>query len=323
MGTFLTNPKMSPALRARVEASVCGRSAGKTPTRRRAARVLSLRLGVAVAAICLVSIVAAGVKQSRTDLVKGRNALVARVSSVDRQITADERRLPAKVSSALAEGSRSYPGDRVLQALRTAGLEATLKRPTVYVRAELDEVTRGATIPAIAEDSHRDVLSSCLPARPTSGDEAALLTLVGRAYRNDESTVGRWFRLHDALVVLSTLNPDWESRVAQVSNTSELRALDASFNSKLLARALPAVKAELLVYVLDEPKKPGTITEIDGAREHAIRIGIVDLETEELLLRYRGRVDPAQISERNRARFARGLCDCRFAFELYAKMGGG
>jgi len=325
MGTFLTNPKMSPELRARIEASVRGQARRKIPARRRPSQVFFLRLGVAMAALCLVSFVAIGVTHSRAELAQGRKDLVERVAKVDDRLTAADRELPVKVAAALLEASKAYPGDHVGAALRTAGLEAVLKRPSVYVRADFEELTRGRAVSRIAEDSEKDALALCLLSPPESREEKALLPKVYEAYRGAKTmseATSSLYRLHDALTGLQALDQDWRMRAEDASNKSELRALSARLDPKRLERALPAAKAELLVYVMDEPKKPGTVTELDGASDHVIRMGIVDLNTDEVLVRYRARVDPSWVSEQRRASHARGLCDCRFAHDLHDSVNG-
>jgi hypothetical protein len=322
MGTFLTNPKMSPELRARIEASVRGQTTKKSPARRRPIQVFFLRLGVAMAAICLVSFVAIGVTHSRAELAEGRKNLVERVAKVDDRLTAADRELPVKVAAALLEASHSYPGDHVDG---TAGLQAMLKRPSVYVRADFEELTRGRAVSSIAEDSTKDALAFCLLSPPEGRDEEALLPKVYEAYRGAKTmaeVTSSLYRLHDALTGLRSLDQDWRMRAEDASNKSELRTLSATLDPKRLERAIPAAKAELLVYVMDEPKKPSTVTELDGASDHVIRMGIVDLNTDKVLVRYRARVDPSWVSEQRRTSYARGLCDCRFAHDLHESVNG-
>lgn len=323
MGTFLTNPKMSVELRERIEASVRGHTSKKSPNRRRPNQVLVLRLGIAAAVACVVCFVAIGVAESRAELAQGRRDLVERVEKADGRLTATERALPAKVAAALLEASGPYPGDVVSETCRKAGLAAVLERPSVYLRFEQADLGRQRAINDMAADSGEDTLSRCLLSRPPGRDEKSLLQVVREAYRTTTAAPEdvRLFRLHDALAGLRVLNEDWRQRAQEVSSRAELRALDASLSPRILDQALRAARAEILIQVMDEAKSPGTITELDGATDHFIRLSIVDLQSEEVLVRHRARVGPSWVSEKVRSQYARGLCDCRFAYDLYEWLG--
>ena len=325
MATFLVNDKMNPELAARVHASVTGRARKRAPQRRGTRRVLFLRLGVALALLTLVTSLVVSFRASRQELAAGRASLAARVAEHSSRLVPGSQGLAEQATAWLLKAAGPYEGDRVAPSLRQAGLESTLARGTLYVRAELDAVRQGQHLTRIAEDSFQDSLLLCLVSPPTSRSESALMKRVLVAQGGGAPLVQATrsaHRLHDALAAMTLLGEGWQQRITRAS-LARLEVLDALFDEDLLAQGVEAANARVLVYVLDEPKQPGTPTELDGATEHPVRVGIVDLDRSQLLLRARSRVDPEWVAESRRARFARALTDCRLAFDLRAAVRAG
>ena len=160
---------------------------------------------------------------------------------------------------------------------------------------------------------------TCLASPPASEEEKTLIPTVAAVYRGSPPSPERQARLHRLQALLDAapvLEPSWSDALASAASVAELSERRRELERADLGRAAQAIEAELLVYVIDEPKKPGTPAEVDGAHDHMVRVGIVDLATSEELLRVRRRVDPSWISDTHRVDYARGLNACRLAVDV-------
>jgi hypothetical protein len=320
VGTFLTNSKMSPELRARIEASVRGHaSTSRSPTS------LRLRSGLRLLTALLVIGAVLGLLHQWQARKETLATMRSQLHEEHERVVAPLATTPALVASLrkqLAEASGDYPGD-----LRDRGLDEPnaladlLARPFVYARGPL-----GAFVDRIDEaaaESTKDAFLTCLMDSPRSTAERDLVPAVERAYRGgaavDEATPGA-HRLHDLLASQRFLEPVWATRIEEAGSATELASLRDQLERAHLGRAARVAGAEILLYVIDEPTRPGTPTELDGASDHLVRVGIVEIASHKTLLRARRRVDPAWISEAKRIYLARGLLDCRLATDLRAEL---
>src|SRR5882724_3109623 len=113
MPTLLVNPKMSPALAARIEASVAGRR-GQPGRRFAAPRLMSIvRLGL-VAAVALVVIGVVVVRRSEQQaLERDRATLLASVQKESATLTDADRGAVAKIEAWLPRMGGVYEGDLI------------------------------------------------------------------------------------------------------------------------------------------------------------------------------------------------------------------
>ncbi len=309
MGTFLTNKKMNPALRARVERSVLGQSdASPSPGRLR----MRALLRVLASSIVIVGLTALGLnwRSQRKELAERKAELRAEVTRRVGPLGAGAT-LSAAVRRHLDEAALDYRGDKPLI---EGSLDSILKRPSLYARATVgdgfDEATAAST---------KDALLLCLLAPPASVAEKELAPKVRLAYRGGpsvETATPNTFRLLDLLVARPFFDGDWQGRSDEARSVTALHSIRRDVDGAQLERAARAIRAEILIYAIDEPKRPGSVVEIDGASDHQVRVGVVDLKTNQTLLRTRRRVEASWISEKRRLTMARGLLDCRLGTEI-------
>jgi hypothetical protein len=225
----------------------------------------------------------------------------------------------------LAKAGGDYAGDYVDATLgESAQLDTLLKRSTVYVRGPIASFAGEATVERAAAESVRDAFIHCLLVPPASRSEQALRPRVAAVYRGEAISAddaARVHRLHDAIGVREFVGESWAAEVNGARSGAELDRLRDRVNEVQLERAVRAAQAELLVYLVDEPKKPGTPSELDGANDHFVRVGIVELDSGKALLRLRKRVDPSWIAKAQRGYLARGLNACRLAIDVREALG--
>jgi len=324
LATFLTTPRMSPALAARVEASVRGR-----PVRpRQRASPNMVVLGRVVGLALIVGLVAwAGLmlRRQQDALDSVRHSLLEQRSAYLAQLTDKQRAAIVQVEVWLTQLAGPYEGDRVVDELRSStALAEVLARPMVYLRGPLEGFASATGRANLAATSHRDAFVLCLLDPPVDRSEKSLrirarAALAGKSRAPALANVERW---HSALVGLPLLQPAWEERVRNASDTKELGALRQTFLRASMADAVRAAKARVLLVAMDEPKEGNGPTEIDGACAHHVRVALVDLETDALLLRARQLVDPEWISEGSRLQFSSGIIGCELALEVRATVTG-
>jgi hypothetical protein len=331
MATFLTTRKMDPALAARIEASVRG-ARGEAQESRWAPRLVSLvRLGIVLLVAGVIAFVVLARRQERRELEASRAALLETVRSKSATLTADDRSAVERMESWLARSSGPYDGDLVADELRRPGaLAALLSRPAVYVRGPIDAFHSATVIAAAAAASLKDPFLLCLIEPPASHGEKAVLEKVRVAYsRTAEEHTPNVRRLHEAEVGLPFLLPPWGDRIRGAHTAEEIDDLRRDFQRAPIEGATRAVKAELMLFTMDEPGEPGGPTELDGERAHQVRVEVVDLRPEErpragkVLVRLRKRVDPSWISGAKRAEYASGLDGCKMALDVYESVTDG
>lgn len=297
MATFLTTPRMSPSLRARVERAVSHRTRAKhhaaklglrspfaSGDRLRLARVLPL-----VALLLVVGLGSATYVHENRLLEEERAALLAALGERRAGLPAGHEGFLAAVDPWITEAAAgAAPPDVIDPTLQEPGaLDAWLGRPAVYVRAAAPELrdqhTRGDAVAA----SIKDAFLVCLMSPPASAEERDLLANVRGVYfggaKVDEATANVR-RLAEAQVGLAVLGPAFEGSVRAAEAPLALKKLRRELQGAPTDGAAKAVAAELLIVVADEPVATGA---------RAARVSLVDLGSGKPLLRARLHVPAA------------------------------
>ncbi|MEO6573853.1 MAG: hypothetical protein ABIP89_08440 [Polyangiaceae bacterium] len=319
MGSFLTTPKMSPALAARVEASVRGRRhhpGGAAP------RMVSLaRIGSLSAITLLIGSLVVSHYQEHQALERSRTALLDTVHAQAASLGPEDVAFLARAESWLVRFSGAYEGDLVADDFSVAKAARTiLAKPAVYVRGPVAAFATRAGIAEAAAASRKDAFLLCLLDRPVSRAEKVLLSKVRTAYAGGpivEERTANVRRLGDAVVGLPLLQPPWAARVQQAETAGDLAKLRKELDKAPVEEAKRAAKSSLLVVAMDEPGAGTGPTELDGERPHEVRIALVDLAASKVLLRMRKHVDPTWISMNARAQYASGLDACALALDVH------
>jgi hypothetical protein len=318
IATLLVTDKMSPALRARIEASVRGRKA--TPGRRGKPFALAmLRMTLVLVFVLAIGSFAMARRRASAELEADRAALLDRFRKQASGLTAEQRSIGERIQGFLEQAAGPYPGDAVTSELRAAGLGATLARSTVYVRGPLQSFTRLSGIRESASSSFGDAFVLCLLDPPSARTEKQLLGRARSALLGGtrvERAAPQVARLYHALAGLPYLSPTWEERVKSAQKARELALLRRDFERAPLEGAKAAAKAELLLYAMDEPGDRSVPAELDGERPHHVRVGLIDLSTKKPLLALRRKVDPSWLSPASRAEYATGIDACSLALDV-------
>jgi len=288
MATFLVTPRMNPALRARVERAV----SGKTRARQNAAalglknspfaggkKLPFMRLLPLAALLIVGGLIAAAVVTERRAVEADRNAIVKEIESLRVGLPAGYEALVPETDRWLAEaGEEGDTTDFVDGTLRPSGaLDAALRRPALYVRGPAaglrDERTRDGTI----RESDKDAFLVCLVHPPASTSERDLLAKVKGVYFagakvDDETANVR--RLAEVRLGLAVLAPAFEDSV-RGADRNALKRLRKELDRAPVARAKKAVGAEILIVAAES--QSGT------------RVTLVDLTTKKPLLRVQRR----------------------------------
>jgi hypothetical protein len=167
--------------------------------------------------------------------------------------------------------------------------------------------------------SAKDAFVLCLLEPPSTRSEKSLLARTRIAYAGGfrmRNATRHVHRLAAAVVGLPFLAPQWAARVLAAEDERSLQRLKTSFEQAPLRAAKQAAKARLLLFAMDEPGNKAGLTELDGERAHAVRVGLVDLDTGKLLLRLRRPVDPSWLSASVRAEYAKGIDSCALALDV-------
>ncbi len=326
MATLLTTSKMHPELAARIEASVRGVEYKPGAARRLPPRLVSLARAALVLVVALgVYTVVNGRRRDRQELERTRTKLLDTVGAQSAWLSPEDKDAVTRDESWLMRSSGEYEGDLVSAELRAPGaLTAALARPTVYVRGALGSFKSPRLIADAAATSGKDSLLLCLMDPPASRSETVLFEKVRVAYGGGPAVEERTRnvrRLHEAIVGLPLLLPPWSDRVRSAADGAELARLEREVERTPIVRAKQAVRAELLLAVLDEPSDGGGPTELDGERAHAVRIVLVDLASEKVLMRAHRLVDPTWISLAKKSTYASGLDSCGLAFDVHQSLG--
>jgi hypothetical protein len=318
MPTLLVNARMNPELAARVEASVTGRK--KDPTGRVSPNVV--RRIIAWARVVLVIALAVGVyagvttyQRAKRELDQKRAELLVAVTNVQSDVTAKDRAAFDRVAPFVTRLSGPYEGD----VAAPPGLAAELTRSAVYLRGPIETLRTREAIPGAAAASGKDALLSCLLDPPKTRSESAVLEKVRFARAGGlpfEERTANVRRLNDAIVALPVLSSEFSTRVRTAEDASELAKLRKELEGVPLERGKRALRAELLIAVVDERGAGTAPTELDGERPHDVRVAIVEPDTGRVILRARRHVDPSWIDEKQRPVYAGAADSCALGFDL-------
>lgn len=319
MPTFLTTKKMSPELKARVQASVRGDRA--VAQRKLTPRAVShLRWLVALSVTLAVVFLWRVRRQAQAEIEGARSSLLQLHDREASTLTDSDREIVGRVQHWLAAMAKGRPEDHIATQVSLKGLASILARSSVYVRVPLEATSALKTFEKSALSSTKDAFVLCLARPPEERSEPKLRRAVQLAYRGDDKlreATANVQPLRDAMVGLPFLEPPFRARVLEATRR-ELEGLRKSFDQAPVAEAKRAAKADQLLVALDESPDTNEPAELDGERAHYVRVGLVDLVAEKLLLRLRRRVDPTWLSDRTRADYARGVDSCALAFDVHA-----
>jgi hypothetical protein len=123
-------------------------------------------------------------------------------------------------------------------------------------------------------------------------------------------------RLYDLFAGIPLLRSGWKASVKEATRVLDVSSFERQLRAARLDETAAAARARLLLFVMDEPGKPGGITELDGERPHDVRVTLFDLPQHSALLRFRRHVDPSAFSDRGRAARASGLDACALSFDV-------
>ena len=320
MPTFLTTPKMSRELAARVQASVNGRRATPGSRRRAPHLIVLVRLGVLVLSGVLLATVLYVRSREREARESERASLATDVARRRKALDPQDQRTLGLVEDWLVRAAGQYEGDLLTDSIRAPGaLSELFSGGTIYVRGEQAAFRNAAAVSDASKSSSKDAFLLCLLAPPPERVEKALLVKVRIVYspRGELEAATEHVRpLSDAVVGMPFLSASFAERVRQASELSELQRLRRAFDKAPLDAAIQAAKARLLLFVVDEPSPPGGHVELDGEEEHDVRGGSIDLLGQSTLLRLRKHVDPAWISPARRVDSANALDACALALDV-------
>ena len=320
MPTFLTTRQMSPELAKRVQASVSGRRVG-TRARGLPRLVSFLRVGAVLALVAVAALVIRSQRRAAAELTRQREALLARAHAEAADLTPQQFALGERVQSLAADAAGAYAGDWLSDELKgEAAFSKALGRQMVYVRGPLAKLASPAGFKDSAAESFKDAFSACLLDPPATRTERALSNKARAALGQRGTLPSSIERIQAALISVPLLLPEWQARV-RAADLPELTKLAAVFDKAPLGAAKRALKAELLLLVLDEPGDTAGPTELDGERAHWVRVQLVELTSGAVPLRLRLRVDPSWISPATRAEHASGIDSCALALDVRAKAG--
>ncbi|HEY2514245.1 MAG TPA: hypothetical protein VGI39_25435 [Polyangiaceae bacterium] len=318
MATFLTTSRMSPALAARIEASVSGRRGRAVVSRTWVVSVV--RLGVAVAVLAIAGGIVWARHRAASELAAERAALLGEVRGASSALTPADRDLVARTQGLLGHLTGVYEGDLLEGELRAPkAIDAILARPVLYVRGPISGFADAKATAESSADATKDAFALCLVDPPAGRAEKTLLPTVRASYSGGGALERRTPSvrlLKEAALGLPFLQPSWSARVEAAPEHEDLAKLRRDFDKAPIAAAKQAAHAEHLLAVLDEPGDGSGPTELDGERAHFIRVALVEMNSGRPLLRLRRRVDPSGISTGPRNQYARGLDACGLALDV-------
>jgi hypothetical protein len=304
MPTLLANPKMDPALRERVEASVGG--ARSKPARFRAI----IRITFALTVVFTVVATFVSNRLASREFERRRAKLLADLSAQSASLDAAQRGAIARDEALLRKLAGPYPGD-----VPASDLAHALGRPLVYVRGPLDQFAPGASIDKTAAASAEDAFVRCLVEPPRSRSERDVRKKALFAY-TATAPIPNVHRLARAYAADQILSPAFEARVRSVRGGRALAVLEHEVERAHLEEGKKALGAPLLLAVMDEPGDAHAVADLDGERAHTVRVELVEVATSKVLLRARKHVDPSEWSAASRADLSSGLDACALAFDL-------
>jgi hypothetical protein len=332
--TLLTNPRMAPSLRRRIEAQL-GRPRRNRPKRLQdsSARSPAMVIIVGGALLVVVALVFLIRREESGELERRRRALLATTDSGRAELTEQQSAFLPRVERWVVRlASEQWADDEAAAELTTPGeLDTLLGRPAVYLRGVTPELLAPEMLREAARASVKDAFLLCLLTPPPSSSEAAVLSAVrGVNYGGAmvDSLTRNVRRLHDAEAGLSVLAATWDSRARSADTPAAMKKLEAELEDAPTAAGFVAASAEVLVLVIDEPpsgvapaptvpgrEKVSMLGRVEE-RPHEARVAIVDLEQDRLLLRLRRKVDAGARFPNARALHAAAVQGCGLALDV-------
>ena len=308
MPTLLTNRRMPAELRARVEASVGGRTASRVkPARFRAI----VRMLFAISVVATVVWTFAHNRVAARELERRRATLELALRTQSRSLTPHDRAAIAADEGLLRAFAETYAGDVAAIDFAVPG---ALAAPMVWVRGPVDAFASGPATQKTAMASIDEAFVRCLFDPPRSRRERDVLDKTRAAYAAT-APLPNVYRLAEAYTADLLLAPQFEARVAS-ADERELGVLEHRVERARLGEVKKALAAILLLAIFDEPGDPKVAADLDGERPHDVRVEIVDLQSSKVLLRSRKHVDPSAWSATSRAEWASGMDSCALAFDV-------
>ena len=321
MPTLLTNPKMDPALAARIEASIQRRRGHSGRDIYRPSTVAIARALMVLAIVGMATTIFVAQRRAREKFERRRAALAGAVEAQASTLTESEKNVVARAEAAVRRLAGPYEGDFVASELRAEGaLSNLLASPAAYVRGNIENITRAPSIATVAEESNKDALLFCLFDPPASRDEKVLAAKVSEAWEPKllEQRTAQVASLRDAAVGLPLLQPSFLARVKAVRSAREFVALEHAFASAPIGRAKKVAHAQYLIAAIDEGP---TFLAFSGDTAHDVRFAIVELATSKVVLRVRRHVDPANVSAARRVKYSVDIDGCTVALEARDAVG--
>jgi hypothetical protein len=318
MGTFLTTPKMDPALAARIERGLGRRRPKERREFSERPRIGIFGVALVVAVLGLVAaFVLVHVREARA--LERRRASVLEALRVTRaSLSPSEATFLERTEPWIAGMAGRWEGDFVAPSLREPGaLDAVLSRPGVYVRGPVEKVAVPKQLERVAADSNKDFFVLCVLDPPKDRAEPTVLEKVRGAHFagvDFDKRTAHVSRLHDAEVGFAVLRPTWAERVRTAQQARLLQQLRAELDFAPLADARRAARAEWLLVVIDEEGG----SELEPERPHDVRVFLGDPRSQSLLLRVRRRVDPGALSAGLQRAWARPFDGCALALDVRA-----
>jgi hypothetical protein len=343
--TFLTTPRMNPALRARVERSVSrGASARHHQKQLGIGKLFEGRgrLGVGrliplVALVVVAALVALARRQDQRDLEEQRAAVLSALETQRSGLPPGHEGFLARTEPLIREvASGVYAGDVVAPELLVPGeLDSLLARPAVYIRGATPELGDAARLAEAAATSTKDAFLLCLVDPPVSRDERSVLGKIrGVSFGGAlvDAQTANVHRLVEVQVGFAVLGPTFEAEARAAETLAPLQKLARDLQAAPIEAAGRAASAELLIVVADEAEddvvkgKPTRNEDSLGyrvqERAHEARVALIDLASGRALLRVRRRVDASGRSDRSTASYRAAIQGCDLALEVRAAIDG-
>ena len=289
MGTFLTSPRMNPALAARVQRAVSHRVRAKHDATRLGFRPLAGRTAFPVARVlplaALLLVVVLGVSghlAARRALERERAAVLAVLASRRAALPVGHEGFLGATDRFLAEAASEAPLPDIVDP--GSSLDALVHRPAVYVRAAASELRDPTKVDDVAGASIKDAFLWCLLTAPSTPETELLARVRGTYFggaKLDEATANVR-RLADARMGLEVLSARFEDVVRNARDLPTLARLRHVLDAAPIEPARKAAAAEVLIVVTD------TVA-ASGGRDS--RVTLVDLASKRVLFRVHPRAD--------------------------------
>lgn len=298
MATFLTTPRMSAALRARVERAVSHKARARHNAARLGlqgtfaggAKLRAMRL-MPIAAALIIGVFAAVAYARERRAVDAEKLAIAGIIDARRAALpkGHEGLVAATDHWITASSKRDETGDLVDDSLRAKGaLDGWLKRPALYLHGPIADLERAVTVEEAAKASDKDALLLCLLAPPAATSERDLLAKVRGVYfsgaKVDEETANVR-RLIDARKGLRLVSQTFQASAKMADDLRLLAEHRRELDAMPFATTQRAASAELLIIAADLP-----------GSERKTRITLVDLVAKRVLLRVERRAEVATSS---------------------------